>query len=80
MSDACEDDIDNDGILNVNDNCIDIPNPNQADSDGDGIGDVCDNCPNVNNPGQEDENGNFIDTRNEDGEDQDLKTNKDCGQ
>ena len=26
------------------------------------------------------ENGNFIDTRNEDGEDQDLKTNKDCGQ
>ena len=58
--DACEDDIDNDGILNANDNCPDIPNPNQVDSDGDGLGDVCDNCPNDYNPGQEDENGNFI--------------------
>ena len=71
LGDACEDDIDNDGILNVNDNCIEIPNSNQADSDGDGIGDVCDNCPNVNNPGQEDENGNFIGDPCDIGEDTD---------
>lgn len=52
-------DIDNDGILNGVDNCVSVPNPDQADSNGDGIGDVCedddgdgiinfeDNCPNT---------------------------------
>ncbi|MBZ9630019.1 thrombospondin type 3 repeat-containing protein [Salegentibacter sp. LM13S] len=50
-------DIDNDGILNADDNCVSTPNPDQADSDNDGVGDVCedddgdgiinyeDNCP-----------------------------------
>jgi hypothetical protein len=39
------DDIDNDGILNINDNCPETYNPNQEDSDGDDIGDVCDQTP-----------------------------------
>lgn len=35
-------DIDMDGIEDRNDNCIDIPNPNQEDFDSDGRGDACD--------------------------------------
>lgn len=34
-------DIDGDGVANVPDNCIDVPNPSQADADGDGVGDAC---------------------------------------
>lgn len=60
-------DTDNDGIVDEEDNCPLVSNPNQEDSDGDGIGDVCegdmdgdgisddeDNCPEVANPDQED--------------------------
>jgi hypothetical protein len=39
-------DRDGDGVIDVNDNCIDVPNANgtepQDDSDGDGDGDLCD--------------------------------------
>ena len=40
-------DVDEDGVLDEADNCIDDYNPNQADVDQDGIGDVCDPCNNV---------------------------------
>ena len=35
-------DTDGDGVLNINDNCPNISNANQADRDHDGKGDVCD--------------------------------------
>ncbi len=38
-------DADGDGIPNEIDNCVSIPNEDQADADGDGVGDVCDTCP-----------------------------------
>lgn len=34
-------DSDCDGILNVADNCAEVPNASQTDADGDGIGDLC---------------------------------------
>lgn len=34
-------DMDNDGVLDLNDNCPNTANPDQADEDGNGIGDVC---------------------------------------
>jgi hypothetical protein len=35
-------DVDNDGITNELDNCVNVYNPSQADADNNGIGDVCD--------------------------------------
>jgi hypothetical protein len=35
-------DTDGDGIINANDNCPSVSNPDQSDIDGDGIGDACD--------------------------------------
>lgn len=74
MPDVCDDDIDNDGILNVNDNCVYVPNSDQSDlPDMDGIGDACDddwdddgilndvdNCPITPNPDQLDTDGDTI--------------------
>jgi len=41
-------DVDEDGVLDSEDNCINIANPNQADIDFDGAGDACDPCDNQN--------------------------------
>lgn len=60
MGDACDDDIDNDGIPNRRDNCPKKANPDQLDSDGDKLGDSCDNCPHIPNPNQHDSDNDLI--------------------
>jgi hypothetical protein len=50
-------DADNDGRVDVSDDCPLLANPGQEDADGDSRGDVCDNCPAVFNPDQADANG-----------------------
>ena len=47
-------DTDEDGVIDVEDNCPDVYNPNQEDRDTDGRGDVCDNCPDYANSDQAD--------------------------
>jgi len=55
-----DNDIDGDGVPDGQDNCPNIPNPDQADSDGDGVGDACDNCPDTPNPDQADADSDGI--------------------
>lgn len=47
-------DSDGDGVIDLDDNCRNAPNPTQHDEDHDGLGDVCDNCPLVENHAQAD--------------------------
>ncbi|XP_032681170.1 cartilage oligomeric matrix protein [Odontomachus brunneus] len=57
IGDACDQDSDNDSVLDTIDNCPFVYNPDQRDTDGDKTGDICDNCPLVNNPKQWDIDG-----------------------
>ncbi|MBL0127226.1 MAG: thrombospondin type 3 repeat-containing protein [Flavobacteriales bacterium] len=47
-------DTDGDGVCDVDDNCVNTPNPTQTDTDSDGVGDACDNCASVSNASQTD--------------------------
>jgi hypothetical protein len=49
----CVADADNDGVCDIDDNCVSVPNPLQEDGDSDGDGDACDVCPTAanTNPG-----------------------------
>ncbi|KAK7115738.1 cartilage oligomeric matrix protein-like [Littorina saxatilis] len=60
LGDNCDPDIDNDGILNANDNCVRKANTDQIDSDGDGVGDACDNCVFVPNENQFDVDNDLV--------------------
>jgi len=53
-------DADNDAILDINDNCSEIANTDQADADEDAFGDLCDNCPNSTNTSQEDQDRDAV--------------------
>ncbi len=48
--DACDSDVDGDGVENAGDNCVLAANPSQDDTDGDQRGNVCD--PRDDRPGQ----------------------------
>lgn len=54
------DDIDDDFILDLHDNCPYTYNPDQKDNDKDGVGDVCDNCPQAANRSQADSDADGI--------------------
>ncbi len=56
-AERAKDDDDGDGIINADDNCPEVANPDQADGDRDGVGDACDNCPANGYPSQANEDG-----------------------
>jgi len=56
-------DSDADGILDVNDNCISVPNTLQVDTDNDGVGDMCDDS-DADGDGILDRDDNCIETIN----------------
>ncbi|MBD3155641.1 MAG: hypothetical protein GF368_03225 [Candidatus Aenigmarchaeota archaeon] len=60
-------DADDDGLLDHEDNCRQVSNPDQSDSDGDGIGNVCDTCPEEDSTGYDQNTDGCIDDSDGDG-------------
>ena len=84
IANPCDPDDDNDGVLDGDDNCRLVPNPNQRDTDGDGLGDRCDpdndgdgvpdgqdNCPLTPNANQRDSDNDGIGDRCDSDDDND---------
>ncbi len=59
-ADTGDPDGDGDGVPDATDNCVTVPNNDQADGDADGVGDACDNCVEIANADQYDSNGDDI--------------------
>ncbi|XP_022920799.2 cartilage oligomeric matrix protein [Onthophagus taurus] len=72
IGDACDDDMDGDGVENYRDNCPKKHNPDQGDRDNDGVGDLCDNCLMRRNPDQTDRDGNLVGDACDTGRDTDF--------
>lgn len=53
-------DTDQDGVIDLADNCVSVANAGQADEDLDLRGDACDNCPPFFNLGQRDSDGDGV--------------------
>jgi len=60
VPDACDLDIDGDGIANDHDDCRAAADADQLDTDLDRVGDACDNCPGTPNFDQADADGDGI--------------------
>lgn len=58
--DVYHNDDDDDGIVDIDDNCPYEPNPEQEDFDNDNHGDVCDNCPLLFNANQSDDDNDEV--------------------
>jgi hypothetical protein len=56
-------DFDDDGVINQDDNCVHVFNPDQSDWNYDNVGNVCDNCTLDANYGQEDANADGFGNR-----------------
>jgi len=55
-----ENDEDGDGVLDFEDNCKKVGNPDQGDTDKDGVGNECDNCVSIQNANQNDSDENGV--------------------
>ena len=85
-------DSDNDGVLDISDNCVNTTNPNQDDNDMDGMGDACDadddndgvgdstdNCPFNANTNQSDlDNDNIGDVCDSDPDSDGIEAGDNC--
>lgn len=57
VCDDVDEDIDGDGVVNSEDNCPDVANPDQADANGNGEGDACEQIPPGCGLGDDDQDG-----------------------
>lgn len=78
MGNPCDNDDDNDGVLDSSDNCPLVSNSAQGDRDNDTVGDLCDNCRDDPNKEQSDADEDGIGDLCDDDADQDgIKDRKD---